>query len=1155
MQVRFTVRVADLPVPNGLTGLSTIPYLTPWTNDLLAPLAASSSTPTVPVASTSAPSMTSVSGFAGISGISQPQSSCGACRPPDVQVAAGQDYLMEIVNLEGEVFSKQGLPVKMFALADFFSSGSDSLSDPKILFDAPTGAWFVSLIDITNGEVLLAVSSTPSPLGTWKTYSLQTGGRLPDQPIIGLNDDKLVVSANIFTISPFNYYGAQYWVLDKAQMVVGSPLVDYSSYGPDPGLFSVHPVQSLGPTSTEFMVSTGLVPDTNVELFTIAGTARMVTVNTVTITIAPLVSPPGGSQPGTTSVIDTGDNRVLDAAWFQGMLWLVLNDGCTPSGDTTTRPCVRMIELDTSSLAVVQDFDIGAAGSSYYYPTLRIDASGNVAVLYGYSNQTVYPSLAATGRSGNDPVGTVRSPTVLVQGSASDMSLRYGDYFGSALDPSDQMLVWLAGEFHNSTLGLCDGAGSCWSTWISSVRGNSFGYSVATGPTYLATTTSNKVSSAVTLNSLGGFSGTVSLTPSVSPVGVKVSLSPKTVSVSSQAPGVVSVVVSTINSTQPGTYIVSLSAASGLQRVPATVVVMVTGFALSSSQKTLTLPSGSRVTWNVTLASVKGFSGPVSFQASTTSNRFSVAIPTGIALYAGNSSVLGVTITVPSGITVGSYSANLTGTSGLQWHSLLVLLEMTPISIPIDGSNSLGRVTAQTSGSLSVDAPATVVTLSGSVFVRAVDNINGSILFSNTYTIDKLPVNQGSFTTKFLVQVTLNPIPLTVNIVLAIAGGSSSVSLDLTRALDVNGDGFVDAPDSAVLVAAYGCALGSVCYDPRVDFRADGAVDVLDMSLLSSYFGAVDFLPNFSLTSTTPNLAVPVGSSASSILTASSLNGFAGLVNVDAFIGSGSSNGLYETVSPPLVPVAPGVPGTTTLTVSIAPTTAPGNYPVVVTGTSGSKVHSTSLIITVVDFSIAASPSPIVVSAGAPGTSTIILGGLNGFAGNVTLSISSVSSGLVAILTPAVLALQTTAPYAFAVLTVTAQTRDGSVTVVATSGSLTHSFYVAVRLMDFSITASPASLSVVQGSVGYSAIVLSGLNGFSGTVFLNATITASGTAKAAPSVTLTTTSIVLSPGVVGVSYLRVATTRNTTTGSYTAAVTGVGGGLSHTVLVTINVTV
>src|SRR2546425_4806755 len=57
VQVRSTVRVADLPAPNGLTELSTIPYLTPKTNVQLAPLVASSSRSTAPVASASAPSM------------------------------------------------------------------------------------------------------------------------------------------------------------------------------------------------------------------------------------------------------------------------------------------------------------------------------------------------------------------------------------------------------------------------------------------------------------------------------------------------------------------------------------------------------------------------------------------------------------------------------------------------------------------------------------------------------------------------------------------------------------------------------------------------------------------------------------------------------------------------------------------------------------------------------------------------------------------------------------------------------------------------------------------------------------------------------------------------------------------------------------------
>jgi hypothetical protein len=62
------------------------------------------------------------------------------CFPPDVQAAAGKKYLLEMVNLDEAIYTKDGTLVKAFGLERFFnrSVGSniiDETSDPVLLFD------------------------------------------------------------------------------------------------------------------------------------------------------------------------------------------------------------------------------------------------------------------------------------------------------------------------------------------------------------------------------------------------------------------------------------------------------------------------------------------------------------------------------------------------------------------------------------------------------------------------------------------------------------------------------------------------------------------------------------------------------------------------------------------------------------------------------------------------------------------------------------------------------------------------------------------------------------------------------------------------------------------------------------------------------------
>jgi hypothetical protein len=379
-----------------------------------------------------------------------------------------------MVNLEGEIFSKQGVTNKTFTLSSFFITGSDFISDPKVLFDASSGRWFTSLADVTLNSVIVGVSNTGDPTGTWTLYALSAGGNLPDQPIIGVSDDKFVASANDFFSRSF--VGAQYWVLNKGEMLTSST-VSFVTSGANGGLFSIHPVQSLSSTKTQYMVGNIVtrkaLATSSVQLFSVTGVPGVstVTVNTTVLTVSPLGIPPGGVQPGTASTVDTGDFRVQDAAWFMGKLWYGLNDACTPSGDTQVRSCIRltMIDTTTSPAAIKQGFDFGISSQYLFYPSLKIDGNGDLDLTYGFSSSTIFPSLAVTGQALTDPASSLTPPLTLKAGSASDTSTRYGDYFGSGLDPSNRNIVWVAGEYHSNTTGTCGASGSCWSTFIGSI--------------------------------------------------------------------------------------------------------------------------------------------------------------------------------------------------------------------------------------------------------------------------------------------------------------------------------------------------------------------------------------------------------------------------------------------------------------------------------------------------------------------------------------------------------------------------------------------------------------------------------------------------------------------------------------------------------------
>jgi hypothetical protein len=95
---------------------------------------------------------------------------------------------------------------------------------------------------------------------------------------------------------------------------------------------------------------------------------------------------------------------------------------------------------------------------------------------------------------------------------------------------------------------------------------------------------------------------------------------------------------------------------------------------------------------------------------------------------------------------------------------------------------------------------------------------------------------------------------------------------------------------------------------------------------------------------------------------------------------------------------------------------------------------------------------------------------------------------------------------------------------------------------DFTLSASPSSVTITQGTSGTSTITVNPINGFNGTVSLSASGLPSGvTASFNPSSTT------------GRSTLTLSASGTATTGSATVTVTGISGSLTHTVMISLTV--
>jgi hypothetical protein len=160
---------------------------------------------------------------------------------------------------------------------------------------------------------------------------------------------------------------------------------------------------------------------------------------------------------------------------------------------------------------------------------------------------------------------------------------------------------------------------------------------------------------------------------------------------------------------------------------------------------------------------------------------------------------------------------------------------------------------------------------------------------------------------------------------------------------------------------------------------------------------------------------------------------------------------------------------------------------------------------------------------------------MGGFNGQATLSVSGLPVGASGSFTP-----NPATGHSTMSVTTSSSTPPGSytLTVTAVSGGLTHSTIVTLVVSpppDFTLSVSPASLTVPPGGGASYNVTINPTAGFSGPVALSASglpAGASGTFTPNPAATSSTFSM--------------TTSASTPVGTYTLAITGVSGSLTHT---------
>jgi subtilase family serine protease len=311
--------------------------------------------------------------------------------------------------------------------------------------------------------------------------------------------------------------------------------------------------------------------------------------------------------------------------------------------------------------------------------------------------------------------------------------------------------------------------------------------------------------------------------------------------------------------------------------------------------------------------------------------------------------------------------------------------------------------------------------------------------------------------------------------------------------------------------------------------------------------------PSFTLSASPSSLSVTQGSSGSSTISVTDVNGFSGSVTLAA---SGLPSGVTAAFG------TNPTTGSSVLTLTASSTATTGTATVTITGTSGSLTATTTIALTITatatpNFTIGASPASLTITQGASGTSTITITSTGGFSSATTLSASGLPSGVsAAFSTNPVTPIANGSVTSTLTLTASASATTGAatVTITGTSGSLTHSATIALTVnassgtKNFTMAVSPSSLTLVDGGSASLTLTITSQNGFNSPVELSVNEFPSGVSATASANPVTPPA----NGSVNVT-ITFSASRRAPSGTTTIELIGTSGSLSHYANVTLTV--
>ena len=617
------------------------------------------------------------------------------------------------------------------------------------------------------------------------------------------------------------------------------------------------------------------------------------------------------------------------------------------------------------------------------------------------------------------------------------------------------------------------------------------------------------------------------------------------------------------NIAPPGYYMLFILDTSGIPSVASFVRVTATqpDFSVAAIPSSRTVLRGKGTAYSVRVTPSGGFMGNVSFSVTGLPTGATASFTSATVSSSGSSTL---TVTTSSSTPFGTYTPTITATSGTLTHSTQVTLSVTAFSVTATPSSQNVRPASGTTYDVSV-TPSSGFTSSVNLSVTglptgatanftpaSVSGSGSSTLTVNTSTSTPLGTypltimaTSGTlaYSTKIELAVTAFLVTATPSSQTVLQGNATTYSVSVIPSSGFTGN---------VSFSVTGLPAGAGASFTPASVSSSGSstltVSTSTATPLGTYALTINATSGTLACSTNLKLAVAAFSVAATPSSQTVLQGHGMTYSVSVTRSSGftgivsfSTTGLPTGATANFAPTSVSGSGSSILTVNTSTSTPLGTYPLTIMATSGILAYSTQVKLAVSGFSVAATPSAHVVSRGNGTSYSVSVTPVNGFAGNVSFSMTGLPTGATASFAPASISGSGSS-----IVTVTTSTSTplGTYTlaITATSGTLSHTTQVELAMADFSIAVSPSSQTVNKNSSAAYTVTFSPLGPFAATVKFNVSRLPPGTSASFSPVSVRGAAT---------STLTISTSAGAPAGTYSLIVTAIGGGLTHSANVTL----